>query len=89
MASGNRRHQRRATRLNALITNLDGTIVGPCRTADISEGGAKLEISEKITMPKDFILIFSQNGEVRRRCQVIWSDLKKVGVHFSSAKVSG
>ena len=89
MASGRRRFPRKAVKFKALIANLDGTIVGPCRTADISQEGAKLEIPEQITMPKDFVLIFSQNGQVRRRCQVIWMDLKRIGVHFTADKVSG
>jgi PilZ domain-containing protein len=60
-------------------------IVGPkdplidCRVVDYSPGGACLEISAQIAVPTRFELLF---GGTRKRCRVVWSTGRRIGVAF-------
>jgi len=67
------------------ISDLAKLIVDPkspvidCRVADYSPGGACLEISSQIKVPNRFKLLF---GTTRKRCRVVWSAGRRMGVAF-------
>ncbi len=60
-------------------------IVGPkdpvidCRVVDYSPGGACLEISVQSKLPNRFELLF---GGTKKRCRVVWSAGRRLGVAF-------
>ena len=49
---------------------------------NVSESGAKLVLSTSDALPTEFLLSFSRDGRVRRRCQLKWRDGDKIGVRF-------
>jgi hypothetical protein len=60
-------------------------IVGPkdplidCNVVDYSPGGACLEIGGQTKLPNRFELLF---GGTRKRCRVVWSSGRRMGVSF-------
>ena len=50
-----------------------------CTLVDYSPGGACLEISGQIKVPTRFELLF---GSTRKRCRVVWSAGRRLGVAF-------
>jgi hypothetical protein len=50
-----------------------------CRIVDYSPGGACLEISGQIKLPNRFELLF---GGTKKRCRVVWSAGRRLGVTF-------
>ena len=60
-------------------------ILGPkapvieCRIVDYSPGGACLEIGGQVALPGRFELLF---GSTRKRCRVVWSAGRRLGVAF-------
>jgi hypothetical protein len=80
-------YPRRFARVRPTGRNSDAgkLIIGPkdplidCRIVDYSPGGACLEISAQITVPARFDLLF---GGTRKRCRVVWSAGRRMGVAF-------
>jgi hypothetical protein len=66
-------------------SNLAKLIVGPkipvidCRVVDYAAGGACLEISGQTQLPNRFELLF---GGTKKRCRVVWSKGRRLGVSF-------
>jgi hypothetical protein len=60
-------------------------IVGPkapaidCKVVDYSPGGACLEVSGQPKLPARFELVF---GSTRKRCRVVWTAGRRLGVAF-------
>ncbi len=50
-----------------------------CRVLDFSAGGACLEISGQLTLPKRFELLY---GATRKKCRVVWMTGRRLGVSF-------
>jgi len=80
-------HTRRFARVRPTgrISDLAKLILDPkapvidCRVVDYSPGGACLEISPQIKVPNRFELLF---GTTRKRCRVVWSAGRRLGVAF-------
>lgn len=54
-----------------------------CVVWDISDGGARLAVARPImTLPPRFALQFDDGGRVRRKCEIVWTDARFVGVKF-------
>jgi len=54
-----------------------------CVIWDISEGGARLAIAHPLMdLPPRFILSIGKVGDFRRKCEVVWTDTRFVGVKF-------
>ena len=77
----NRRHRRTSVRLVAALKFDDKTAPMACVVCDMSEGGAKLGIAHTGPLPKQFTLILSPKGVVRR-CELRWRTPKFIGVKF-------
>lgn len=58
----------------------------PCMILDLSSGGARLGLRERVVLPKEFILVMSRDGRLNRRCEVAWSKDNMIGVRFLVAK---
>jgi len=77
-----RKAPRQPSTATAYLYSTDGWPLGECRMKDISQSGAMLEHEISDEMPVQFFLSFSRNGQVRRRCQIVWQKEKQVGVRF-------
>jgi hypothetical protein len=80
-------HPRRFTRVrpSGRISDAAKVIVGPkdpvidCRVVDYSAGGACLELQGQQKLPGRFELLF---GGTKKRCRVVWSAGRRLGVTF-------
>lgn len=80
-------HPRRFSRVRPTgnVSSVAKLIVGPkapvidCRVVDYSAGGACLEIAGQIKLPSRFELLY---GGTKKRCRVVWSAGRRVGVSF-------
>jgi hypothetical protein len=84
MANERRRSLRQAMRLEAMIFDLEGSMVGPCMMMNISVSGAKLILQAPAEVPDCFLLVLSKKGGVRRYCEVTWRSDAGIGVRFVS-----
>jgi hypothetical protein len=84
MSNERRRSLRQAMRLEAMIFDLDGSMVGPCMMMNVSVSGAKLILPAPTEVPDCFRLVLSRKGGVRRQCEVIWRSEASIGIRFVS-----
>jgi hypothetical protein len=54
----------------------------PCTLSNISMRGGEITISVEIALPKQFALRLTEDGKIRRGCNVIWRNGDRVGVSF-------
>ncbi len=50
-----------------------------CSVIDYSAGGACLEVSGQVALPKRFELLY---GPTRKKCRVVWTTGRRLGVTF-------
>jgi hypothetical protein len=74
-----RRHQ---LRYAAWVAVGDSSPAKGCTVADVSETGARLELDAPGELPKEFWLLLSRDGKVRRRCEVVWQSGDQVGARY-------
>jgi hypothetical protein len=77
-----RKSIRRTVRQGARMVQTDGSPLGICLMSDVSATGACLKVETSVTLPDQFILLLSHNGELRRQCSVAWRSDNAVGVRF-------
>jgi len=54
-----------------------------CVVWDICDGGARLAVAHPIlSLPNVFTLSLCKDGGERRKCKVVWTDTRFVGVKF-------
>lgn len=82
MFADKRRWPRKKVNTVCFLYTPDGSAIGACRVRDISMGGAQLVHSFSQAIPAEFLVSFSRNGKVRRRCRIAWSKGKQIGVCF-------
>ena len=54
----------------------------PCAIRDITEGGARLQLPNNVTLPETF-RIFIEGDDVTMTAQRVWSTLDQMGVRFT------
>jgi hypothetical protein len=55
----------------------------PCVIWDISDGGARLAVARPLAdLPRIFTLSFFKDASLQRKCEVVWTDSRFVGVKF-------
>ena len=86
MSAYKRKDPRRDLDWLGLIVTTDGTIVGECRTMNVSANGAKISVPELMVVPDEFVLLLSKKTRVRRNCKIAWRSEKEIGVRFISAR---
>lgn len=80
-----RKDGRRSVRYTALMRSAeDGSALGPCMIADVSEGGARLVVLSPAGVPDTFLLALSRNARTFRRCTVRWRSKSEIGVQFDA-----
>jgi PilZ domain-containing protein len=77
-----RKAPRKPSTATGYLYSTDGWPLGECQMKDISQTGAMLVHDINEDMPAQFLLAFSRNGQVRRRCQVVWQKENRIGVRF-------
>jgi hypothetical protein len=82
MSSDKRRFPRKKISTVGFLYTAEGWPLGECRIKDISTGGARFSHTLAEELPAEFLLSFSRDGRVRRRCEVRWRAEKEVGVRF-------
>ena len=82
MSSDKRKFPRKKINAMAFLYTTEGGALGQCRVKDISSGGARLAHSVSDELPAEFLLSFSRNGRVRRRCETRWRKDGELGVRF-------
>ena len=71
-----------------MICNDEGSVVAKCTMRDVSASGASLVLHPISEVPDRFSLVLSQDGKVRRYCEVVWRSQALLGVRFVSAPAS-
>jgi hypothetical protein len=66
----------------------DSQHVADCMVRDVSAGGARLLVKDPGALPRSFLLLISQSGNVSRRCEVVWTRHNQVGVRFLAPRRS-
>jgi hypothetical protein len=78
-----RRSPRRQKLRSALVLFGYGARSIPCVIWDLSEGGGRLAVAHPTAdLPRSFRLLSTTGATVARRCQVVWTDSRFVGVKF-------
>ncbi len=63
----------------------DGSQVRSCTLWDVSEAGARISVEAPADVPREFFLVLSADGTVRRRCRVIWRSDEQIGARYLTA----
>jgi len=53
-----------------------------CTVLDVSDGGARIVVSSRMRVPKEFWLVLTSDGTRRRRCEIVWRSDNQVGVRY-------
>ena len=88
MSNEKRKSPRKAITADGYIYDLRGQAIGPCQVRDVSKGGAKILHSISADFPREFQLLLSRDGRVRRRCRIVWQSAGQIGVRFVAERVS-
>jgi hypothetical protein len=85
--SEKRQGRRQPLAHSATIAHLEGgKRIADCMVRDVSAGGARLLVKDPGSLPRSFMLLISQSGNVSRRCEVVWTRHNQVGVRFVSPR---
>lgn len=76
----NRTVQRRPTLKGGRIVFNGGRSTIDCTVRNLSNKGAKLQVSSVVGIPDTFDLLL--NNSARQPCRVVWRTLKELGVEF-------
>ena len=83
MAGNASRAKRQPLDMAAMVYGVDGARIASCRLRNISVTGAQIEFQRETELPKTFLISFSERGDVRRRCAIVWQFSTVVGVKFT------
>jgi hypothetical protein len=51
--------------------------------SDVSAGGARLTLQTPDKLPDQFLLLLSRDGQLLRRCRLVWQSENTAGVRFA------
>jgi hypothetical protein len=54
----------------------------PCVLSNLSLRGGEITVSPEIALPKQFALRLTEDGKIRRGCNVMWRKDDRVGISF-------
>jgi hypothetical protein len=80
-----RQSPRQRVRCPAWIDVGDGSPVRACTLWDVSDAGARISIENPTDVPREFTLVLSADGSIRRRCRVIWASDEQLGARYLTA----
>jgi PilZ domain len=64
----------------------DGSQVRNCTLWDVSDAGVRIAVDGPSDVPEEFSLILSLDGDLRRRCRVIWRTEQELGACYVAAQ---
>ncbi|WP_022720800.1 PilZ domain-containing protein [Rhodopseudomonas sp. B29] len=79
-----KREPRKSVRQNGWVTLDGGFAARPCEVLDLSSTGAKLVVSEAVSLGPRLRLGFSRDVRSARHCEVVWRRGTTLGVKFVS-----
>jgi hypothetical protein len=82
MSGNNRASKRQSIEIDGMVYDRQGKQLAPCMLRNISAGGAQLELTQEIDLPKDVVLSLSREGHVKRTCEKVWQFATVLGVRF-------
>jgi hypothetical protein len=53
-----------------------------CTVLDVSDGGARVWVPAAATLPREFWLVFSKDGALRRHCRLVWRADEQIGLRY-------
>jgi hypothetical protein len=74
---------RRAMDLPARIDTGQGSYL-LCILDNFSESGVRITLASDAKLPREFSLVLTASGDVRRRCRTLWRDGVELGVQWLS-----
>ena len=77
-----RRHARHKVVTTAWLRLKDDTIPFVCVLWDVSEGGARLTVASKATIPDEFTLMLARDAPSGTSCRVVWRLREQIGIQF-------
>jgi hypothetical protein len=77
-----RRSIREPVNFPAWISRSPGGSPIPCIILDVSEHGARIEISQMIEVPESFYLILARTGSRKRLCRIAWRTDDQIGICY-------
>jgi hypothetical protein len=86
MGIENRKSIRRVIGLNAALFDEQQSMLGTCTIRDMSGHGAMLKLSAATSVPDEFILVLSRDGNVRRRCRIVRRTESEIAAQFVAEK---
>jgi hypothetical protein len=81
MGRDHRKNPRRRLRYKAWIRLAQGVAPVVCNLSDMSEGGARVALSDPNAVPERFELILVE-GAGGRPCQLVWRSDTEIGLRF-------
>jgi hypothetical protein len=88
MSMEKRRSNRRPIGQRAWLDFGPDTRMHQCFIKDMSDTGARLALALS-AIPHEFVLQFSPDGSVGRRCEVRWRSGIEIGVRFTARTMNG
>jgi hypothetical protein len=85
MPGNNRATKRQSIEIDGMIYDRQGKQLASCMLRNISVGGAQLELTQEVDIPKDVVLSLSREGHVKRTCEKVWQFATVLGVRFKEA----
>lgn len=79
---------RRPVRYQAWLETASGASAQPCHFADVSEGGARLQIDGAKAVPTEVSLKVAEQSE-GRPCHVVWRSETEIGLRFDKPATAG
>jgi len=89
MAAEQRKSNRRPIGTRAWVDFGPDARMHQCFIKDMSDTGARLAMALSVPVPPEFVLQFSPDGSVGRRCEVRWRAGIEIGVKFTARIMNG
>jgi len=77
-----RRHPRHGIISTAWIRIADDPVPHVCVLWDISEGGARLSVTDMARVPNEFLLVLERDAPRGTSCRVAWRWQDQIGLEF-------
>jgi hypothetical protein len=79
-----RMHKRKTFEKKVVLMNMKLELLDTAMVQDISEGGAclRLDTEQWQHIPLNFMIYLTSDGSVKRMCEMVWRENRRIGVKF-------
>jgi len=88
MTTERRGSPRQPVHQSARIAVFELKTLADCAMSDLSSAGARLRVDPAADIPNRFLLLLSEDGSVRRLCEIIWRQNDQMGIKFLDSDVA-